>query len=67
MNKEKLNRLRERFYRPAGQDSIGSGLGLSIAESIAKLHGLDMQIKNIENMQNNSAEFQVFLFHTKQK
>ena len=35
-----LERLGERFYRPEGQDEIGSGLGLSIVQRIAALHGM---------------------------
>ncbi len=37
-----LQRLGERFWRPAGQEKSGSGLGLSIVRNIAHLH--DMQI-----------------------
>lgn len=37
--KEHLARLGERFFRPAGQKAQGSGLGLSIVEKIAALHG----------------------------
>ena len=37
--KEHLARLGERFFRPAGQKTQGSGLGLSIVEKIAALHG----------------------------
>ena len=37
---EHLPRIRERFYRPPGQSQQGSGLGLSIVERIADLHGL---------------------------
>ena len=33
-------RLGERFYRPDGQDEAGSGLGLSIVQRIAAMHGL---------------------------
>lgn len=33
-----LPRLGERFFRPAGQKTTGSGLGLSIVEKIAALH-----------------------------
>ena len=33
-----LPRLGERFFRPAGQKTNGSGLGLSIVEKIAALH-----------------------------
>lgn len=41
-----LARLTERFYRPAGQNEQGSGLGLSIVEQIARLHGLKLIIGN---------------------
>lgn len=45
-----LNRLSERFFRPAGQTERGSGLGLSIVKRIADLHGLTLTIANrIEN------------------
>lgn len=44
-----LPRIRERFFRPAGQTQQGSGLGLSIVESIATLHGLKMTIGNRPN------------------
>lgn len=37
---EQLQRLGERFYRPEGQAEPGSGLGVSIAQRIAALHGL---------------------------
>lgn len=39
-----LRRAGDRFYRPAGQTSAGSGLGLSIVRRIAELHGLTMTI-----------------------
>jgi len=37
---EQLQRLGERFHRPEGQAEGGSGLGLSIVQRIAALHGL---------------------------
>lgn len=43
---EHLNRVHERFFRPAGQSEIGSGLGLSIVERIAELHGLGFSLDN---------------------
>ncbi len=43
---EHLARIRERFYRPPGQDEQGSGLGLSIVERIAQLHGLQLELVN---------------------
>ncbi|QBJ78355.1 ATP-binding protein [Aquitalea sp. USM4] len=41
-----LSRVQERFFRPPGQEMPGSGLGLSIVERIASLHGLRMQLSN---------------------
>ncbi|WP_199052644.1 ATP-binding protein [Aquitalea sp. ASV15] len=43
---EWLARVHERFFRPPGQDMPGSGLGLSIVERIASLHGLCLQLAN---------------------
>ena len=43
---EQLARLSERFYRPAGQAQLGSGLGLSIANRIADLHNLTLAFAN---------------------
>lgn len=43
---EWLARVRERFFRPPGQDMPGSGLGLSIVERIASLHGLSLNLAN---------------------
>ncbi|MEN2426423.1 ATP-binding protein [Chromobacterium vaccinii] len=43
---EWLERVRERFFRPPGQEQPGSGLGLSIVERIAELHGLRLVLKN---------------------
>ncbi|AXE29308.1 hypothetical protein DK842_04915 [Chromobacterium phragmitis] len=43
---EWLGRVRERFFRPPGQEQPGSGLGLSIVERIAELHGLRLALKN---------------------
>jgi two-component system sensor histidine kinase QseC len=35
-----IARMGERFYRPEGQQEFGSGLGVSIVQRIAALHGL---------------------------
>ncbi|MBI3478953.1 MAG: sensor histidine kinase N-terminal domain-containing protein [Nitrosomonadales bacterium] len=37
-------RVLERFYRPAGTQASGSGLGLSIVKRIAELHHADLQL-----------------------
>ena len=41
---EHLARLGERFHRPEGQVEPGSGLGISIAQRIAALHGLALDL-----------------------
>jgi two-component system sensor histidine kinase QseC len=41
-----LARLGDRFYRPAGQAQSGSGLGISIVQRVAELHGLDVRFEN---------------------
>jgi two-component system sensor histidine kinase QseC len=41
-----LGRLGDRFHRPPGQAQDGSGLGLSIVERIAGLHGLAVRYAN---------------------
>ena len=42
-----LTRLGERFFRPDGQDEVGSGLGLPIVRRVASLHGLLMSIDRL--------------------
>ncbi len=39
LSEDHLSHLGERFFRPAGQKVRGSGLGLSIVNKIAQLHG----------------------------
>jgi len=46
---EHLERLGDRFFRPAGEAEAGSGLGLSIVRRIAALHGLAVQWRNRED------------------
>lgn len=56
-----LARLSERFFRPAGQQEIGSGLGLSIVCRIAELHDLQIAMQNIEQ-NGHICGFQVSVF-----
>ena len=42
---ETLAHLGERFHRPEGQAEVGSGLGISIAQRIAALHGLALRYR----------------------
>ena len=44
--KADIPRLFDRFFRSAPIDIEGSGLGLSIADAVAKRHGLTIQISN---------------------
>ncbi len=50
LQEQHLERLGERFFRPAGQKQIGSGLGLSIVKKIAALHGCAVNIRNEEGL-----------------
>lgn len=43
---EALPRIYDRFYRAAGQDFEGSGLGLSIAKAVSDKYGFDLSIAN---------------------
>lgn len=45
---EELERVSERFYRPAGTAASGSGLGLSIVKRIAEIHGASLQLAKAE-------------------
>ncbi|WP_207859802.1 quorum sensing histidine kinase QseC [Volucribacter psittacicida] len=46
---EDLEKLGQRFYRPAGQNEKGSGLGLSIVYRIAELHHYQVRLENRKN------------------
>jgi two-component system sensor histidine kinase QseC len=43
---EEMSRVLERFYRPAGTQASGSGLGLSIVKQIAGIHGATLALQN---------------------
>jgi two-component system sensor histidine kinase QseC len=46
LSAEHQARLGDRFYRPAGQVQAGSGLGISIVQRVAGLHGLEVRFDN---------------------
>ena len=50
-----LSRLGERFFRPAGTQASGSGLGWSVASRIAAAHGLQLQAQRSERLGGFSA------------
>lgn len=43
---EYLKNLSQRFYRPLGTDTSGSGLGLSIVKRIAEIHDAELRLSN---------------------
>lgn len=48
-----LAKLGQCFYRPAGQNEKGSGLGLSIAQRIAELHHSQLHLENVQESNGN--------------
>lgn len=46
-----LAQLGQRFYRPAGQNKKGSGLGLSIVFRIAELHHYKVRLENVMDLE----------------
>ncbi|WP_108652138.1 quorum sensing histidine kinase QseC [Dongshaea marina] len=46
VEQEFIERIAERFFRPPGQEKAGSGLGLSIVQRIAALHGMKANFYN---------------------
>jgi two-component system sensor histidine kinase QseC len=51
--------LGKRFHRSAGSRQTGSGLGVSIAERVCALHGLDIDFENRTTAQGGPAGLQV--------
>lgn len=56
-----LQRLTERFFRPAGQSESGSGLGLSIVKTIAQLHNMSIELRNKTDQGGHIIGFVVML------
>ncbi|QIM68585.1 quorum sensing histidine kinase QseC [Basfia succiniciproducens] len=54
---EDINKLGQRFYRPAGQNEKGSGLGLSIVHRIAELHHYEFSVENIKDQSGKCIGF----------
>jgi signal transduction histidine kinase len=55
---EALPRLFERFFRVEGQEAEGSGLGLSIADLIARRHGITLALANRSDRRGIEARLQ---------
>lgn len=58
-----LSRLGERFYRPDGQRDGGSGLGVSIVQRIAALHGLRLEVGSCDDGNGVRARLQFCAQH----
>ncbi|WP_439290714.1 quorum sensing histidine kinase QseC [Lonepinella koalarum] len=54
-----LDKLGERFYRPAGQNEKGSGLGLSIVKRIAALHHIKVRFENRQDLAHKNAGLRI--------
>lgn len=46
VNQDNLDHLGERFFRPSGQKTSGSGLGLSIVKRVAQIHNCEVEFAN---------------------
>jgi two-component system sensor histidine kinase QseC len=46
---QEMDRIAERFYRPADTQASGSGLGLSIVKRIAEVHGASLRFTQAEH------------------
>ncbi|UDW84091.1 two-component system sensor histidine kinase QseC [Pasteurella canis] len=60
-----LAKLGQRFYRPAGQNEKGSGLGLSIVYRIAALHHYQVRLENVKNIQGDITGFRALILFKK--
>lgn len=61
VSEEDLDKLGQRFYRPAGQNEKGSGLGLSIVHRIAELHRYQVRCENRKNAQGERQGLRIFI------
>ncbi|WP_386693350.1 MULTISPECIES: quorum sensing histidine kinase QseC [unclassified Lonepinella] len=59
VNQADLDKLGQRFYRPAGQNEKGSGLGLSIVKRIAELHHIKVQFENRQDLAHKNAGLRI--------
>lgn len=64
VEQEALDKLGQRFYRPAGNNEKGCGLGLSIVKRIADLHHYQVRFENVITPQQVISGFRVIVkFH----
>jgi two-component system OmpR family sensor kinase len=59
MPEAELTRVFDPFYRAIGQVEIGSGLGLTIIQEIARRYGGQVTLKNLEHASGLSFKFQM--------
>lgn len=61
VEEQALEKLGQRFYRPAGQNEKGSGLGLSIVYRVAQLHHYQIQLENKKNVQGKRSGLRIMI------
>ncbi|MFC0814229.1 quorum sensing histidine kinase QseC [Pasteurella multocida] len=65
VNDDDLAKLGQRFYRPAGQNEKGSGLGLSIVQRIAALHHYQFRLENVKDDKGDVKGFRTLILLNK--
>ncbi|XWY20535.1 quorum sensing histidine kinase QseC [Bisgaard Taxon 45] len=65
VNDADLVKLGQRFYRPAGQNEKGSGLGLSIVQRIAILHDYQLRLENVTDKEGYIKGFRALILLNK--